>query len=58
MDLRKTGIGKHGPFFIGAKYGTDIGRFSIGGKIIDVAVTSGGQQHRIGGVAFEFTVDW
>ncbi len=57
MDLSKTGIGEHRPLFIGAKYGADIGRFSIGGKVIYIAVPPGGQYDRIGGMTFEFSVD-
>ncbi len=57
MDLSKTGIGEHRPLFIGAKYGADIGRFSVGGKVIYIAVAPGGHHHRISGMAFQFAAD-
>ena len=57
MDLGKAGVGKHRAFLISAKNGTDIGRFSIGGKIIYVGIAPGRKDNRISGMAFQFAID-
>ncbi len=57
MNLGETGVGKHGPFAISPKSCADVGRFGVGGQIIHIAITARTQHHRIGGVAFQFTID-
>ena len=57
VDLGKVGIGKEGALFVAAPGGGGIGIFGIGGKVIDIAVTAGTEQHRVTAVGFDLAGD-
>ena len=57
MNLSVARVGEGRAFFVGAPGGGDVAPFGIGGKIKNVAVTAGGQNHRVGGVGRDFAGD-
>src|SRR5439155_7310739 len=48
MNLREARIGEQRSMLVGAPAGRDIAALRVGGKIIDVAVSTGGEYHGIG----------
>ena len=55
MDLRVAGIPETGSALVGAPAGGDVGTPGVGGQIVDVAVTAGGENDRISAVPGDFT---
>ena len=56
-NLGIKGVGEARAFFIGLPGGADVAAGAVGGQIKDVAVAAGGQDHRVGRVAFDFAGD-
>ncbi len=55
--LHVAGVGEVGAFAVADPGGTAVAVHCVGGEEVDVAVAAGGEDHGVGGVAFQLAAD-
>ena len=55
MDLNERRIRKTSSTLVGSPVGGNVAAFCVGGKIVDVAVSTAGQNNCVGSVASDFS---